>query len=59
MQGFSKILILGAVVCLVVALTIKMITLGRMLPGPYPINWARLCDTILLFAIAIAVTSKK
>ena len=59
MQAFSRILILGAVICLFIALVIKMSTLGKILPGPYPINWARLADTILLFAIAIGVTSKK
>ena len=55
----SKLLIISAFVSLIVAISIKFNTLGRILPGPFPINWAKLADTMLLFSIAISLLFNK
>lgn len=59
MEKFPKTLIVLAVVSLIIAVAIKVTTLGKILPGPIPINWAKLADTLLLFAIAISLLGKK
>ncbi len=59
MEKFPKALIVLAVVSLIIAIAIKVTTLGKILPGPIPINWAKLADTLLLFAIAISLLGKK
>lgn len=59
MGKMSKILVILAAVSLLVAILIKMTTVGKILPGPMPINWAKLADTLLLFAIAISLLVKK
>ena len=59
MDKLSKVLIVGPMICVFVALIIKMSTLGRRLPGPFPINWAKLADTILLFSIALSLLGRK
>ncbi|RJP28086.1 MAG: PilZ domain-containing protein [Candidatus Omnitrophota bacterium] len=58
MKNFSKILIILAVICVLVALSLKVTTMGKLLPGPLPINWAKLADTFLLFAIAVSLLNK-
>ncbi|MDP2923880.1 MAG: hypothetical protein Q8O30_09230 [Candidatus Omnitrophota bacterium] len=59
MGKISKILVVLAGVSLIVAVAIKVTTLGNIIPGPIPINWAKLADTLLLFAIAISLLGKK
>jgi hypothetical protein len=59
MEKFPKTLIVLAVISLIIAVAIKITTLGKILPGPIPINWAKLADTLLLFAIAISLLGKK
>lgn len=59
MEKFSKLLIVLAVISLVVAVAIKLTTLGKILPGPVPISWAKLADTLLLFSIATSLLGKK
>lgn len=59
MEKFPKTLIVLAVISLIIAVVIKVTTLGKILPGPIPINWAKLADTLLLFAIAISLLGKK
>lgn len=59
MNKFSKVLIVGAVICVVVAMSLKLTRLGQILPGPQPFNWAKLADTILLFSIAVSLALKK
>lgn len=55
----AKLLVLVAVISVLVALLIKARTMGRILPGPMPINWAKLADTFLLFSIALSLLEKK
>jgi len=59
MAKLPKILVITALACIAIALLIKLTTIGKLLPGPLPLNWAKLADTMLLFAIAISVASKK
>jgi hypothetical protein len=59
MNNLPKILVVVALLCLLVAVFIKITTIGKLLPAPMPLNWARLTDTALLFAIAIALLAKK
>ena len=59
MEKLPKVLIIVAIVCLVVAVSIKAVTLGQLMPGRMPINWAKLADTVLLFSIAISLLAKK
>jgi len=59
MDKLSKVLVALALVSLVAALSIKFTTAGRILPGPLPINWAKLADTFLLFSIAISLLNRK
>ncbi len=59
MGKLPKALIVLAVISLIVAVAIKITTLGKILPGPIPVNWAKLADTLLLFAIAISLLGKK
>jgi uncharacterized membrane protein len=59
MNNLPKILVAIALICLLIAVGIKISTLGKLLPAPMPLNWARLADTVLLFAIAIALLGKK
>jgi len=58
MSKLSKILIILALLALLAALSIKLTTAGKILPGPLPINWAKLADTFLLFSIAISLLRK-
>jgi hypothetical protein len=51
----AVICIVVAGACLVIALLIKLTTVGRLLPGPQPINWLKLTDTGLLFSIALSL----
>lgn len=59
MVKVTKGLIIIAAICLIVAILIKITTLGKIVPGPMPINWAKLADTALLFSIAISLLGKK
>jgi Tfp pilus assembly protein PilZ len=59
MGKLSKILIILALLSVLAALSIKLTIAGRVLPGPLPINWAKLADTFLLFSIAISLLDKK
>jgi hypothetical protein len=59
MVKISKALVTGAFLCVVVAVSLKLTKLGSIFPGPQPLNWAKLADTILLFSIAISVGNKK
>jgi len=59
MEKLSKFLIATAMLCLIVAISIKITTLGVLLPGRMPINWAKLADTALLFSIALSLLAKK
>jgi len=59
MNKLSKVLVALAFVSLVGALSIKFTTAGRILPGPLPVNWAKLADTFLLFSIAISLLNRK
>jgi len=58
MNTMSKILVVIALICLSTALLIKMITVGKILPGLMPLNWAKLTDTVLLFSIALSLAGK-
>lgn len=55
MKTLSFIMIGASFVFLLVALTIKVTTVGHIVPGPLPVNWLRLTDTALLFSIAISL----
>ncbi len=55
MKRMTMVLIVVSMVCLAIALVIKLTTVGRILPGPVPINWIKLTDTCLLFSIAISL----
>ncbi len=55
MKTLSFIMIAGSFLCVLVALTIKVTTVGHIVPGPMPVNWLRLTDTALLFSIAISL----
>lgn len=59
MEKLSKVLIIAAIICLVVAVSIKAVTLGQLMPGRMPINWVKIADTVLLFSIAISLLAKK
>jgi len=59
MEKLPRVLIIAAIVCLVVAVAIKAVTLGQLMPGRMPINWVKLADTVLLFSIAISLLGKK
>ena len=59
MNNLSKVVIVVALLFLGVALFIKFTTVGRIIPGPLPFNWAKLADTFLLLAIAISLANKK
>jgi len=58
-ERLAKIFIFGAIICVVVAVAIKTITVGRILPGSIPLNWAKLADTLLLFSIAVSLVTRK
>jgi len=47
-----------AIIFLLVAIAIKAVTVGQMMPGRMPINWLKLADTALLFSIAILFWEK-
>ncbi|TRZ95516.1 PilZ domain-containing protein [bacterium] len=59
MGKLSKILVILALLSVLAALSIKLTIAGRILPGPLPINWAKLADTLLLFSIALSLLGKK
>lgn len=59
MNKLSKTLVILALASVIAALSFKLTTAGRILPGPIPLNWAKLADTLLLFAIAISLLNKK
>jgi uncharacterized protein (TIGR02266 family) len=59
MKRLSKVFIVLAVICVLLALMIKLTTIGTILPGAMPINWIKLADTALLFAIALALLEEK
>jgi len=59
MNNLPKILVAAALLCLLIAVFIKITTIGKLLPAPMPLNWARLADTALFFAIAVALLGKK
>lgn len=59
MKKLAKILVFCALGCVSVAIVIKASTIGKVIPGPMPLNWAKLADTVLLFAIAISLLDKK
>jgi len=54
-----KMLIIGAFLCAVIAIMLKLTRLGQVLPYPQPLNWAKLADTMLLFSIALSLIAKK
>jgi len=59
MNQLPKVLIVVAMISLATALIIKFTTLRNIIPGPLPLNWARLADTFLLLSIAISVINRK
>lgn len=59
MSKLAVFLILAAAISLLVAILIKVNTIGRIVPGSVPLNWARIADTCLLFSIAISLMRKK
>jgi hypothetical protein len=59
MKRLAKLFIILAVICVLLALVIKLTTIGTILPGALPINWVKLADTALLFAIALALLEEK
>ncbi|MCM8799407.1 MAG: PilZ domain-containing protein [Candidatus Omnitrophica bacterium] len=59
MKMLAKIFIILAVLCVILAVIIKLTTLGTILPAAMPINWIKLADTALLFAIALALVAEK
>lgn len=59
MSKLPKTMIILAVISLLVAMLIKLITAGKLIPGALPINWAKIADTFLLFSIALSLAGKK
>jgi len=59
MNMLAKILIVLAAIFLLIALSVKFSFMGKALPFPLPLNWAKLGDTALLFSIAISVLNRK
>ncbi|MCM8791825.1 MAG: PilZ domain-containing protein [Candidatus Omnitrophica bacterium] len=59
MKRLAKVFVVLAVICVLLAIVIKLTTLGTILPAAMPINWIKLADTALLFAIALALLGKK
>jgi len=59
MLKLSKAMVVLAAIALLAALSIKFTTMGRILPGPFFINWAKLADTFLLFSIAFSLLAKR
>lgn len=53
MRNFVKFILLAAFVFLLLAFFMKRSATGQFIPGLSPINWIRLTDTCLLFAIAL------
>lgn len=58
MKGLAKLFMLAALICIILAIVIKVTTLGTVLPGAMPVNWIKLADTALLFTIALALLGK-
>jgi len=59
MKQLAKVFVVLAVICILLALIIKLTTFGTLLPAAMPINWVKLADTALLFAIALALLGEK
>jgi len=59
MKQLAKIFVILAVICILLALIIKLTTFGTLLPAAMPINWVKIADTALLFAIALALLGEK
>lgn len=59
MNKLPAILVVLAVVSILTAILIKLTAMGRLLPGPMPINWMRLAGMFLLFSIALSLLGKK
>ena len=59
MKQLAKVFIVIAVICVILALVIKLTTLGTIMPGAMPINWIKLADTALLFTIALSLLADK
>lgn len=59
MNKLPATMVVLAVVCVLIAVLIKVTTMGRILPGAMPINWAKMADTFLLFSIAVSLLAKK
>lgn len=58
MKLAARLFLIAAFLCVLLALVIKLTTLGTIMPAAMPINWIRLTDTALLFTIALALLSK-
>jgi len=55
MKRLAAVFLVMALVFMGTALFIKLVSVGRVMPGPMPINWIKLTDTFLLFSIAVSL----
>ncbi len=58
-QKLARAFIIIAILCILYAVYIKAKTVGHILPGSLPLNWAKLADTFLLFSIAVSLVFRK
>lgn len=59
MKPLAKIFLVFALACIILAISIKLTTIGTIIPGAMPINWIKLADTALLCTIALALLADK
>ncbi len=57
--SLARIAFASAMICVVMAIAVKMLLFGTVLPTASPIIWIKLADTALLFAIAAALVGKQ
>lgn len=58
MVRLAKVMIVVATIFLVIAIWGKVVSVNRIMPGSFYINWIKLTDTGLLFSIAISLLKR-
>jgi putative Ca2+/H+ antiporter (TMEM165/GDT1 family) len=59
MSLIAKLLIIVSALFVFMALLIKATTVGKIVPGPLPLNWLKLAETVLFFSIAISLANNQ
>ena len=58
MKLVAQILFFVSAACVCIAIFIKFFTVGKIVPGPMPVNWLKLAETLLLFTIAFILLQR-